>query len=40
MREYLACLKKHKNNNGECRELSKAYLQCRMDQFVREDRRY
>ena len=34
MREYLACLKVHKNNNGECRHLSKAYLQCRMDKCV------
>lgn len=34
MREYLACLKAHKNNNGACRHLSKAYLACRMDQCV------
>lgn len=34
MREYLGCLKRNKNNNGVCRQYSKAYLQCRMDQYV------
>lgn len=29
--EYLRCLKTHNNDNGQCRHLSKAYLQCRMD---------
>ncbi|KAI9220484.1 cytochrome c oxidase assembly protein COX19 [Blastocladiella britannica] len=29
--EYLACLRKNKNNNNEaCRDLSRAYLECRM----------
>lgn len=31
MKQYVKCLKENKNNNGKCRELSKAYLQCRMD---------
>lgn len=34
MREYMQCLKANKNNNGACRHLSKAYLQCRMDKCV------
>ena len=34
MQEYLMCLKVNKNNNGACRHLSKAYLECRMDQYV------
>jgi len=34
MREYLACLKVHQNNNGACRHLSKAYLACRMEKCV------
>ncbi|KAI8096393.1 putative metal ion transporter [Halteromyces radiatus] len=31
MQEYIKCLRANKNNNGACRPLSKAYLQCRMD---------
>lgn len=31
MLEYVKCLKENKNNNGACREKSRAYLQCRMD---------
>ncbi|CDS03043.1 hypothetical protein LRAMOSA00445 [Lichtheimia ramosa] len=31
MKEYVKCLKENKNNNGKCRHLSRAYLQCRMD---------
>jgi len=31
MKEYVKCVRANKNNNGACRELSKAYLQCRMD---------
>ncbi|TIA91099.1 hypothetical protein E3P99_01249 [Wallemia hederae] len=31
MKVYLDCLKKNKNNNGACRELSKSYLKCRMN---------
>lgn len=31
MQEYMNCIKKNKNDNGACRHLSKAYLQCRMD---------
>ncbi|SHO79505.1 Similar to S.cerevisiae protein COX19 (Protein required for cytochrome c oxidase assembly) [Malassezia sympodialis ATCC 42132] len=36
MREYLACLKAHQNNNGACRHLSKAYLACRMENELME----
>ena len=28
---YLTCLKDKESNHHKCRELSKAYLQCRMD---------
>mmetsp|Transcript_7249 Transcript_7249/g.14318 ORF Transcript_7249/g.14318 Transcript_7249/m.14318 type:complete len:116 (-) Transcript_7249:476-823(-) len=31
MKEYLECLKEEKNKHHKCRELSKDYLQCRMD---------
>lgn len=32
MVSYLACIKKVKGvNEGQCRELAKAYLSCRMD---------
>lgn len=31
---YLKCMKASKNDNGQCRHLSKAYLQCRMDRWV------
>ncbi|KAL1927032.1 hypothetical protein VTP01DRAFT_5362 [Rhizomucor pusillus] len=31
MLDYVKCLKENKNNNGACREKSRAYLQCRMD---------
>lgn len=32
MTSYLSCLKSHRGtNSNECRLLSKAYLQCRMD---------
>eukprot|EP00814_Leptocylindrus_danicus_P005346 CAMPEP_0116017846 /NCGR_PEP_ID=MMETSP0321-20121206/8298_1 /TAXON_ID=163516 /ORGANISM="Leptocylindrus danicus var. danicus, Strain B650" /LENGTH=83 /DNA_ID=CAMNT_0003488131 /DNA_START=156 /DNA_END=407 /DNA_ORIENTATION=- len=31
MKSYLACLDKEKRNHYKCRELSKEYLQCRMD---------
>lgn len=35
MQSYLACLKKQRGTNDpECRLLAKAYLQCRMDQYV------
>jgi hypothetical protein len=34
MQEYMACIKAHRNDNGKCRHLSKAYLQCRMDKCV------
>ena len=35
MTDYLACLKKVRGtNDDECRMLAKAYLQCRMDQWV------
>ncbi|KAI9137861.1 hypothetical protein BKA69DRAFT_1014721, partial [Paraphysoderma sedebokerense] len=31
MLEYINCMKKNKNNNKMCRELSMKYLQCRME---------
>jgi cytochrome c oxidase assembly protein subunit 19 len=31
MRSYLSCLKRHGNDASACRELSRAYLACRMD---------
>lgn len=31
MTTYLQCLKEHKADHHECRDLSKTYLQCRMD---------
>ncbi|KAJ9586198.1 hypothetical protein L9F63_020156 [Diploptera punctata] len=31
MLKYMVCLSTHKNNNSACREESKDYLQCRMD---------
>ncbi|CAO3676221.1 unnamed protein product [Rhizopus stolonifer] len=31
IKDYIKCLKENKNNNGLCRQFSKAYLQCRMD---------
>lgn len=31
MKEYLGCLESEKSSHYKCRELSRAYLQCRMD---------
>ncbi|KAH7421454.1 hypothetical protein KP509_13G058000 [Ceratopteris richardii] len=31
MREYLACLKENKSEAEKCRDLSKRYLECRME---------
>ena len=31
MRVYLACLRKHGDDTAACREVSKKYLECRMD---------
>ena len=31
MQEYLGCLNQEKSTHYKCRELSRAYLQCRMD---------
>ena len=31
MKEYLTCLKEKKGDHHDCRDLSKNYLQCRMD---------
>ncbi|ORX85380.1 hypothetical protein K493DRAFT_319979 [Basidiobolus meristosporus CBS 931.73] len=31
MLEYMECLKENKAINGACRDLSKAYLKCRME---------
>jgi cytochrome c oxidase assembly protein subunit 19 len=32
MKKYLRCIRSHKGvNDDECRELSRGYLQCRMD---------
>ncbi|PWY99710.1 hypothetical protein BCV70DRAFT_200635 [Testicularia cyperi] len=36
MLEYMKCIKANKNDNGACRHLSKAYLQCRMDKGLME----
>ncbi|SPO28675.1 related to COX19 - Cytochrome c oxidase assembly protein [Ustilago trichophora] len=36
MQEYMNCIKYNKNDNGKCRHLSKAYLQCRMDKGLME----
>jgi hypothetical protein len=32
---FMACLKANKNDNGACRLESKAYLECRMEKYVR-----
>lgn len=36
---FMACLRKSDNDNSKCRDLSKAYLQCRMenDLMLKED---
>lgn len=35
MTSYLRCLRSHRGlNDPECRGLSKAYLQCRMERYV------
>ncbi|KAK9717350.1 Cytochrome c oxidase assembly protein cox19, variant 2 [Basidiobolus ranarum] len=34
MMEYMECLKQNKAVNGACRDLSKAYLKCRMERFI------
>lgn len=31
MISYMSCLKANRNNSGQCRPESKAYLECRMD---------
>jgi cytochrome c oxidase assembly protein subunit 19 len=31
MRDFLDCLKEHRNNHHSCKELSKRYLSCRID---------
>ena len=31
MLQYMKCLRLNKDNNSECREEAKSYLQCRMD---------
>jgi len=31
MKDFLQCLKDNKGDNGVCRQLSKSYLQCRME---------
>lgn len=31
--DYLACLKDNSGDASECRDLSKLYLQCRMDRY-------
>ncbi|GAA96129.1 uncharacterized protein L969DRAFT_83996 [Mixia osmundae IAM 14324] len=36
MKEYLKCLKTHKNENSKCRHLSKSYLNCRMEHGLME----
>jgi cytochrome c oxidase assembly protein subunit 19 len=39
MKTYLVCLKENQDTHHKCRDLSKAYLQCRMDRELmsRED---
>ncbi|KAG0553537.1 hypothetical protein M758_12G018000 [Ceratodon purpureus] len=39
MREYMQCLKESKYSSERCRQLSKAYLECRMDRnlMVKQD---
>lgn len=34
---YQACLKEHNANAQSCRELSKQYLQCRMERWVMQE---
>lgn len=34
MKQYLSCLRKNELKNEKCRDISKAYLQCRFDQYV------
>lgn len=35
MTQYLRCIRAHKGtNDDECRQISKAYLQCRMERYV------
>lgn len=36
VKKYLVCLKENKGDSRICRELSKAYLQCRMDNKLME----
>jgi cytochrome c oxidase assembly protein subunit 19 len=37
MKEYLKCLRQYKGMNDDvCRQLSKSYLQCRMERYVQE----
>ncbi|KDQ14912.1 hypothetical protein BOTBODRAFT_32278 [Botryobasidium botryosum FD-172 SS1] len=36
MKTYLKCLRSNGNDNGKCRELSKAYLDCRMNRGLME----
>lgn len=31
MSDYMKCLKANKHDSGECRALSRKYLECRMD---------
>ncbi|KAG7382777.1 Cytochrome c oxidase assembly protein cox19 [Phytophthora pseudosyringae] len=31
MKEFLACMREHSNSHIDCKKLSAAYLQCRMD---------
>ena len=39
MRDYLACLKRESGDSVECKDLSRRYLECRMDKnlMARED---
>lgn len=34
MKEYLTCLRNQQDQHHKCRELSRAYLQCRMDRAL------
>lgn len=37
MQEYMACMQNHKHEHQLCRELSRAYLQCRMDNSLMDE---
>ena len=40
MVEFLACLKENKNAHYICKDISKSYLQCRMEKGLMAERRF